>query len=196
MSTSKIKIPYHHGDLREELVTAALALMREEGEDAASLRAVARRVGVSAMAPYRHFADKAALMEAVAERGFGLLAERLMAGDAPGTTPEESFAGQGAAYVAFAREQPQLFRLMFGIVKPKPDTALGDAANRAYGILTTRAASLSGKLSTEDLALMAWSLVHGLAVLIINGCVTLDEPGAAEGLAQQLTHQFAGLLKG
>ena len=194
MSTSKNANPYHHGDLREHLIGAALGLMAEGGEDAVSLRAVARRAGVSAMAPYRHFADKKSLLEAVAERGFAQLAERLRAADASGATPAESFAEQGAAYVAFACAQPMLFRLMFVVAKPQPGTALGQAAERAYGILTSRADFLRGRLSTADLSLMAWSLVHGLATLIIDGRIKGDTPLPPDAIAEHLTRRFAQLL--
>src|SRR3954447_22902525 len=94
---------YHHGDLRRALLEAALELLAETGGDEVSLREVARRAGVSAMAPYRHFADKAALMAAIRDHGLQLLFERLNAADAD-PDPRRALAAQGQAYVGFALE--------------------------------------------------------------------------------------------
>src|SRR5882757_4974189 len=107
------KTTYHHGDLRAACLDAALELVEEGGETALSLRAVARRAGVSPAAPYRHYADREALVSAVATVGYRELAERLAAAHPSPSTPEQ-LASVAIAYVQFALERPALFRLMFG----------------------------------------------------------------------------------
>lgn len=186
MSTSISDRTYHHGDLRAALVAAALDLLETAGEAALSLRAAARACGVSAMAPYRHFADKEDLLEAVAARGFEDLAACLEAADSA-ATGAQALAAQGAAYVAFACRRPALFRLMF----MRPCRTPGKS--RAYGILEERAATLAGPgMSAEDLTLAAWSLVHGLAALILDRRVPL-EGAAAEAAARRITLSFSRL---
>src|SRR5579864_5463927 len=107
------KPTYHHGDLRSALVRAAMDLLEESGETALSLRAVARRAGVSPAAPYRHYADREALVSAVAALGYRELAERLGAAHPYPSTPEQ-LTSVAVAYVQFALERPALFRIMFG----------------------------------------------------------------------------------
>src|SRR2546430_4327077 len=107
------KATYHHGDLRAGLVRAAMELLEEGGETALSLRAIARGAGVSPAAPYRHYADREALVSAVAAVGYRQLAERLAAAHPAPSTPEQ-LASVGVAYVEFALAQPALFRMMFG----------------------------------------------------------------------------------
>src|SRR5258705_12822442 len=104
--------PYPHGDLRTALVRAAMELLEESGQTALSLRAVARRVGVSPAAPYRHYADREALVAAVAAVGYRELAARLAAAHPSPATPEEMIS-VAIAYVQFALERPALFRIMF-----------------------------------------------------------------------------------
>src|SRR5712675_1452378 len=111
MSTARAT--YHHGDLRAALVRAAIELLEERGETELSLRAVARRAGVSPAAPYRHYADREALVSAVAAVGYRELAKRLADAHPAPSTPEQ-LASVGVAYVQFALEQPALFRMMFG----------------------------------------------------------------------------------
>src|ERR1700730_16243005 len=104
---------YHHGDLRAACLSAALELLEEGGATALSLRAVARRAGVSPAAPYRHYADRESLVSAVAAVGYRALAARF-AGAAPPPSPPEQLARVAIAYVQFALERPALFRIMFG----------------------------------------------------------------------------------
>src|SRR6266446_2832984 len=110
---SHSKATYHHGNLRPALLRAAMELLEESGESALSLRAVARRAGVSSAAPYRHYADREALVSAVAALGYRELAERLAAAHPSPSTPEQ-LASVAIAYVQFALERPALFRIMFG----------------------------------------------------------------------------------
>ncbi|MDP4023423.1 TetR/AcrR family transcriptional regulator [Methylobacterium sp. NEAU 140] len=199
MSTSDPERAYHHGELRGALVAAALADLEAGGEAGLSLRAVARACGVSAMAPYRHFADKDALLAAVAERGFDDLGDRLAAADAS-AEGASALAAQGAAYVAFALARPALFRLMFmgagGLgAGGRAEGSCADGSC-AYRILSERCAALAGPaMSAEDLTLTAWSLVHGLAALILDRRVSVDAAGA-EALARRITTGFARLAAG
>src|SRR6202047_4972543 len=107
------KDPYHHGDLRAACLNAALELLAEGDETTLSLRAVARRAGVSATAPYRHYPDKDALLGAIATQGCLERRARWAAGDAAAPNGE-GFVQMAQAYVAYAIEHPALFRLMFG----------------------------------------------------------------------------------
>jgi AcrR family transcriptional regulator len=150
VSTSR---PYHHGDLRAALLGAALDLL--EDEEAFSLRAVARRAGVSPTAPYRHYQDKEALLAALATHGFAQLADRLAAAaEVPDMAVE---------YVAFALAHPGLFRLMYG----RP------TANAAYA---RTAEILAGRLAAPALQIGAWAMVHGLAVLLLDGKLPGTDP--------------------
>ncbi|MBO9668985.1 MAG: TetR/AcrR family transcriptional regulator [Sphingobium sp.] len=150
-----------HGDLREALIASALAAL-ERGEDV-GLRAMARAAGVSAMAPYRHFRDKAALLGAVAMRGFDDLHAALLAADAQDDA-REALVAQGEAYLAFARSRPALFRLMFAGDHDGPPP-VGD---NAYGVMVRRVEQLAPD-NLEAATLLCWSTVHGLATLALDG---------------------------
>ncbi|MEE7455822.1 TetR family transcriptional regulator [Methylorubrum populi] len=195
MSTSSMgskpgKGSYHHGELRESLIAAGLAILEEGGDPSAlGLREAARRAGVSAMAPYRHFPDKDALLAAVATVGFERLRAALEAADGGGEGREALYA-QGAAYVAFACAQPGLFRLMFGArsggVRPE---ALCLASAAAYAVLSERVAALVPAESAAEEALRSWALVHGIASLAIDGMIgeaARTDPQAAAALAERL----------
>lgn len=162
MSTSgRKKSAYHHGDLRAVILRGGGKLIEEQGVAKVSLREVARRAGVSHNAPYRHFADREALLAALAAEGFSILGKALK---------ESAGLELGAAYVRFARAQPQRFRLMFGGLLPmKKYPALGEAASGAYQVLE---ASFRGRSEVKEpgvAAAAAWSLVHGLSHLILDG---------------------------
>src|ERR1700712_2358000 len=133
MSSMSPKAAYHHGDLRTALVRAAMELLEGRGETALSLRAGARRAGVSPAAPYRHYSDREALVSAVAAVGYRELAERLAAAQPSPATPEQ-LASVAVAYVQFALERPALFRLMFGdpCDRDNDDRVAATAAVSAY----------------------------------------------------------------
>ena len=167
---------YHHGNLKAALVEAAGIILEAQGLEGLSLRAVARRAGVSQTAPYRHFADREALMAAVALDGFRMLLEDLEVAAVPwGHVPREAVVQLGAAYVRFATQNPGRFRLMFG-----PDFADRgahpemDAATRALG------ARLGRILDNDALGMALWASIHGLATLLVEGMIDLgaDETGA------------------
>ena len=154
--------------LRMVLLRTALALLESEG-NVPSLRAVARAANVSAMAPYRHFEDKAALLAAVADRGFALLGDALTTADVHHDTREALYR-QGIAFTRFARAHPALFRLMFA----------GTAAIlRADDVLERRATELAPNDSAAA-KLACRALVQGLAVIEASGRLAHGEdPEAA-----------------
>jgi AcrR family transcriptional regulator len=156
--------PYHHGDLRRALVAAARALLEEAGPEALSLRDVARRVGVSHNAPYRHFPTKQALLAAVAAEGFAALSARLA-----GIPAGAGMAAGFRAYLGFAREQPGLYRLMFdGGLEKSADPALWTVGERAYDGLRQAVLSLAPR-ADRAAVVAAWAQLHGLALLVISG---------------------------
>ena len=191
LSTPTERRPYHHRDLRPALIRSALEILSEAGVAGLSLRAAARRAKVSAMAPYRHFADKEALLAAVAEYGFRQLAARLNAA-AAATDPRAGLGALGVAYVVFAREEPSLFKLMFGpsIEKKSAHPALDDAGCACFDALrqAVEAASFfDGDRDLGDVSLACWSLVHGLASLMVDGRLAEEDAGSVEAVATRLT---------
>jgi AcrR family transcriptional regulator len=160
---------YHHGDLRQALVGAALALLESGGATALSLRAAARRAGVSQAAPYNHFRDKDALLAAVAAEGFRALEAETIAARDRVADPSMRMMAIGKAYVMFAVRRPALFRLMFGPAGADParDTELATAARASFAALETTmdGAGIGGDRADH---LAAWALVHGIATLLID----------------------------
>lgn len=169
MSTSNSQPrAYHHGDLRKALVEAALTLLEGETAEELSLRQVARTVGVSPAAVYRHFPDKQALMEAVAAQGLARLGAAQAAAAAGVTSEREAFSATGRAYVRFAIDNPALFRATFSY----PGLELNDVTQDEAGkLLYANARRLAGgdELKAQVIAVRAWSLAHGMAVLILDG---------------------------
>jgi AcrR family transcriptional regulator len=187
---SASKATYHHGDLRAACVRAAMELLEERGEAALSLRAVARRAGVSPAAPYRHYADREALVSAVAAVGYRQLAERLAAAHPSPSTPEQ-LASVATAYVQFALERPALFRIMFG--EPCDRDNDERVAATAAVSLYVRAIVERGfpQADADALATAVWALVHGLAFLHLDG--KLDAPSPA-AVADRVTAAIQALL--
>ena len=181
---------YHHGDLRSACVSAALELLEEGGATALSLRAVARRAGVSPAAPYRHYADREALVSAVAAVGYRELAERLAAAHPAPSTPEQ-LASVAVAYVQFALEQPALFRIMFGepCDRDNDERVAATAAVSLY--LREIVARCFPQADAEALAPAIWALVHGLAFLHLDGKLDAATPSA---VAERVTAAVRGLL--
>lgn len=173
---SAVKNNYHHGDLRQSLIDAAIALISEEGVSDLSLRQVARRVGVSHNAPYRHFEDKEALLAAVAEQGFQDLRVAMEAARAGKLSDaSQRLEAIGIAYVNFALAQPYHYRLMFGDYRCNLSkySALAEAAQQSFMVLvnTIREGQSAGIFRSADpvnLARVAWSLVHGQSMLALD----------------------------
>lgn len=173
VSTSKLaERKYHHGDLRAALLGEGLRLVEEAGAEALSLREVARATGVSATAVYRHFPDKRALMTALAQEGVRRLGEAQAAAAAQGGSA--AFTAIGRAYVDFALANPGLFRLTFTY----PGIEIGDPVNdKAASLLHDHALEMAhgDKRLARVIALRAWALVHGVALLILDGRVPRDD---------------------
>jgi len=167
--------PYHHGNLKQALLDAAVDLIGTVGLSAFTLREVARRAGVSHNAPYRHFRDKDDLLNAVAAEGFNSLTESMTKAAGAGRNAMERLRLSGQGYVDFALRFPRHFVVMFETPQPiKTNLESRKAGERAFGTLTRyieecqKEGSFPGGDST-CLALLAWSLVHGIAKLANNG---------------------------
>lgn len=164
------KRPYHHGDLRNALLDAARAILEEESLGALSLRAVARRAGVSHAAPYRHFPNHEALLVELASEGFAeLRGELAEAGQAQGERADR-IANLGAAYMRFVARRPALARLMFGPQLPNRE-AFPSLAEAADGI----GDEIGKALDDSALGLAVWAAVHGLAMLVLENVIDLGQ---------------------
>jgi AcrR family transcriptional regulator len=168
--------PYHHGDLHNALLQAAEQLLAEQGAASLSLRAVAKQAGVSHAAPYRHFRDKAALLRALAQGGFERLAGAIeVATGNASQNPEQKLVEAGVAYVRQAVERPALTRLMFGgSVVVEDDAAYRQASTAAFEALQKIieegvAAGVFRARDPHELALVAWTSMHGVAMLVTAG---------------------------
>lgn len=179
---SEKKDNYHHGDLRKALLDNTVKMIISEGIAKISLREIARKTGVSRTAPYRHFKDKNELMCAVAEDGFKQLKEIYVKVLANEINPLNRLKKIGFHYVKFATENPGYFKLMFGnevIKQDRPETLLEAAFVAFEEVLKTIELGKEKKLfpeeSTENLANVAWSMVHGLATLILDGQIQISD---------------------
>lgn len=197
--------PYHHGDLRNALLDEALDALRVEGSANFTLRDLARRVGVSHAAPYAHFADKRALLAAVATIGFRRLAEKLEEAAATSGDPLEQLAAIGWAYVRFGYEDPAHYRLMFTVPELRRYDGLPDleyAAHASFAVVRHVFAALhdGGLIRSGDQqldAIAAWSLVHGVTLLMIDERTGIDTRSldAAKRLARtSIETMIAGLV--
>jgi AcrR family transcriptional regulator len=168
---------YHHGDLREALLRASLNLLRESVSGDFTLREVARRAGVSHNAPYRHFRDKDDLLAAIAEEGFDRLTGAMQSAAGKGQTRFEQLQRAGIAYIEFAQAQPEHFSVMFSIdLRENRHVSAKAAADRCFAELV-RLVTASGQdqsfesVPAETAALVAWTQVHGIAVLALRGAL-------------------------
>ncbi len=173
-NTSK---PYHHGDLRQEILEAARDLLEKNTIASLSLRAVAKEVGVSHTAPYRHFKDKESLLAGIASQSYDELAEQLTEAvtSHPGD-PAQQLLEAGLRYVKLGLKSPQCTHLMFGGILPCDNTypELRTSGESAYnGLkLIIEAGQKHGVFKQGDIevqALTAWSGIHGLTMLLIGG---------------------------
>jgi AcrR family transcriptional regulator len=166
---------YHHGDLRAALLAATGDLLVESGVEALSLREVSRRAGVSHAAAYNHFRDKAALLRAFVAAAFTAFAADLRTARDAASDPLDSLVEIGVAYVLFAYRHPAQFRLMFRpeLVGPIADDPGEEAIRGSYAVLVeaiARARAAGAIAGDPDaLVLAAWSTVHGLSAIIVDG---------------------------
>lgn len=167
----KSKRGYHHGNLRQALVDAALGLIARNGPNGFSLSEAAKAAGVSAAAPYRHFKDRDEVLAEVARQGFDLFAERLeRALDSGGPSPIRAFEAVTQAYLDFARTERPHFQAMFGNAPPDRPEVI-QAGDRALEVLRRACAGLVRHLPTDQhpplqmMSLHVWAMCHGIAGL-------------------------------
>jgi AcrR family transcriptional regulator len=168
---------YHHGNLREALIRAALDLIAEKGPAGFTFADAARSAGVSSAAPYRHFRDRDALIAGVARRGFELFAAQLdRAWNDGRPDPFTAFENIGRAYLAFARGEPAYYSAMFEAGIPNDaDPGLREAGDRAFAVLRNASEVLILLLPRESrppalmMTLHVWALAHGIASLFARG---------------------------
>jgi len=176
--TEEISPPksYHHGNLRAELLDTAIEHLREQGTEELSLRALARAIGVSQTAPYRHFADKGDLLAAMATRGYrNLLGCLQQAGASAGSNPRDQLIAFAHAYVDYAASNPKLFKLMFGPTVQPSDKypELRDASRETILLVQQMLArgmdqDVFHRQDIVYLANAAWAGIHGLATLRVD----------------------------
>ncbi len=202
---------YHHGDLKRAMVHAALGLLAEQQSWEFSLRQVARRAGVSHNAPYNHFASKRDLLATVAVTGFETLRCRMQEADPKTGSPPQSLCAIGTAYVQFGTENPAHYRLMFGptlrviggALPPDVATAAGTAKAVLAEIVArgAKAGLFAAAPDDQDMidraVLSAWSIVHGLTMLLIDGMAPTDKGMSFQAWVAKITADtlLDGLLR-
>ncbi|HET8539146.1 MAG TPA: TetR/AcrR family transcriptional regulator [Anaeromyxobacter sp.] len=201
---------YHHGDLRNALLQAALKLVARKGVEGFSLREAARAVGVSPAAAYRHFEDRSALLAALAIEGLARLAVEMEEAieRAPGTPGSPSRAAAelsaiGTAYVEFAVANPSHFRVMFGpwCEHPQPGDLPPESFSRGRDPFHILVETLDGMVRTGAITpaaragaeIAAWSAVHGLSSLLVDGAFALDRAERAQAMGLLLRTLLHGL---
>jgi AcrR family transcriptional regulator len=183
---------YHHGDLRDALIRAGRAILEESGSDSLTLRACARRAGVSHAAPQHHFASAADLLAAIAASGFKDFVAALDRASSPMALARDRLLAMGHGYVAFAEEHPAVYLLMFGQKVPVQSDHLQDAMSDAWDQLTTAVTALGGSAAAESNAIHVWSLVHGFAMLrIMKRMPPVDSGTALEAMLEKLVDAVA-----
>ncbi|MFC0105688.1 TetR/AcrR family transcriptional regulator [Kibdelosporangium aridum] len=187
---------YHHGALRETLLKATLELIETEGIGAVSLRQVARAAGVSPRAPYHHFPDRAAVLTALADEGFQLLAATLAEAHDAAANPTEALEAILNAYIEFAKAQPAYFRLMFRpeLTQSHKSDSGTEAGEAAFAVLANTvgeclATNAVKPVDKDVLAIAMWSLVHGYASLWLDGQLDRRTKNPAT-----LAHEVAALV--
>lgn len=192
--TSKKRTAYHHGDLRRALVEAGLAIVEQDGIEALSLRNAARKIGVSQAAPYAHFKNKHAILEAIGTVGFNMLSDYMRRFEKKARDLPSTLTAYGVAYVSFAADHPHLFKLMFGAELSQRDSEeFIVTAAKAYEMIVDISRDLLGEDAADEShvslhAMFSWSVVHGLANLIVDGKLNeqLADAGSAAALAEQM----------
>lgn len=194
---------YHHGDLRQALIDEALVIIGDEGMRGLSLRKLARRVGVTHSAPYRHFNDKAELFTALALEGFDRLHQaQTEAAEAAGPVGNERLHALGRAYVQFAVSHPAHFRVMWTQARADGDPRVHQAYKDGVQLLVDtvalcQAQGLAREGDPEELARAAWSLVHGISSLYVSGIRPAEGPEAMAAEVERMGRLlFIGLRKG
>ncbi|MDY6781880.1 MAG: TetR/AcrR family transcriptional regulator [Cyanobacteriota bacterium] len=184
------KKSYHHGDLLQSLIDAALDLIAEKDVTDVSLREIARRVGVSHTAPYRHFADKEALLAAVAQEGFLRFRQSIEEAMEPVVDPLERLEAGCFSYLRYAAKHPSRYRIMFGmqgISEGKNNSAIAALARDIYSPFTIaigegQSAGVIRNGDPQQIAQTVWALMHGLTMLRMHGQLERGEDEAIASL--------------
>jgi AcrR family transcriptional regulator len=200
---------YHHGDLANALTVAATDLARQGGPEAVVLREAARQVGVSATAAYRHFAGHGDLIEEVRDRCQAALAEHMRAeldAGEPLADPRQEavrrFRALGRGYIRFALAEPGLFRTAFCHAEPAPDKGLETFGSPSFDMLSAMLDELTalGLIEPARRAyteIAAWSNVHGLATLLVDGPLAVLPPEIREAAIERtMDANIAGICTG
>lgn len=198
--------PYHHGDLRRALIDAALELSMDKGVGSVSFREIARTVGVSQTAPYRHFPDLEHLLAAASEDGLIALRIELARAfdESEGAAPLERIEGLSRAYVRFSLRHRGHFRMMFGPGSPHPSTtpSLQAAARDTFQLFLSKVSAAwptpsPRGIDARSATLHLWAVAHGVATLAIDGRAAFLglDPSSAEQLSSRIIRtQLAGMV--
>ncbi|AEI68402.1 TetR/AcrR family transcriptional regulator [Corallococcus macrosporus] len=193
--------PYHHGDLKRALLDASIELIREEGVEALTVAEIGRRVGVSSAAPYKHFADRQALLRALAMEGNRRLGEALIAGVGGTLDPQEAFRRSGIAFIRWAAENPALYRIAtdpayIDYASTDSEAEVPDALKGSMdtfwpelGALVRSGSALSASHPLME-QLRGRALAHGLASLFVSGAFA--SLGVATSDAERLARAVIG----
>ena len=183
---------YHHGNLKEALIAAARKLIAEHGPQGFTLNEASRTAGVSPSAPYRHFRDRNALIEATAEEGFNLFRDRLLASTEGTTSPYEAL--HRMAYYAFALDEPGFYQAMFSSGLPAVGAPVTEAGDRAFAVLERAVRALGAQEhQVRALAIKIWAFTHGMTGLIASGSVSPLEAGRLAGDAVDAMLRDSGI---
>jgi len=168
------KPAYHHGDLKNALLAKAIEIIQKEGSEKITLRRLGKEVGVSAMAAYRHFANKEELLQSVAQQGFEVLARVLK--ETKAKDPKQRLVKQGVAYIAFALDHPAHYQLMFASSENADwGESLKQAAQFAFQQLVVTISEckkqnkMASRMNELQAALICWGQVHGAADICLTG---------------------------
>lgn len=191
------KAAYHHGDLRQQLINAALRLIAERGPEQFTMADAARMAGVSIAAPYRHFQNRDDLIDSATMAGLERVAnemKQVLAGQTRGTV--QSIAALGKNYVAFAVREPEMFQLIFRKVDDEERLCpIEEAGRETYGVLLEEVALYLNKDAVDEqvlrTALPLWTFVHGMATMLINDLLRVaDFEVNPDELIDQMTEQM------
>lgn len=194
--TPKSVDAYHHGDLREALIAAAREALETQAPEAITLKGLATRLGVSQPAPYRHFASREALLQAVAADGFRRFSAALQSSGMTGR-PDEGLAGSMLAYVRFGQANPGVYRLMFATrALHEADTPLAQASAAAFDLLMNSVGPHAPPGRARAVAVWIWATLHGIVMLDSQGLVAgpPDEPLGVEQVVRELAEAVRARL--
>ena len=197
--TAKEKENYHHGDLRQTIIAEALTWIEQENVISLSLRKIARQIGVSHNAPYRHFPDKESLLAAIAQTGFTELHQALQQAFADSPNDWQKKLEQiGVAYVKYALNHQAYYRVMFGngYIDYQKHPQLAEVSDKAFDVLldVIKAGQEAKTFNSEDpqqLARTCWSLVHGVSMLAIDNQLMISDSDAVLELAKIATQTMS-----